>query len=453
MASYDPRDGRLVRHAVPTILALLLTACGGSSNSPSTPGTPGGGGGGNTAPTASIDGVLGSLALLTGDGVTITYTAGDPDDEAQVSVLADPTPGSPGDEVTLFGPVTDGNGASADVALVANVPLGRYDLVLRVDDGENPPVEVVHDRPLVVYPALAGVAAPRSNRYGVDGNHVVFSRGEAEDGNQAFNGDSLADDGVVHVYDTGTGTLTNGQVSIDTTSTGVPQVGVLEAVAGTFAWLTHEADENANLNQGNFGNGIGRSVAQDVDMTDTMVSWVQPSASPTPTTNLFGGALGIVGIDVDQVIVAWSEAQEGAGGSDLNGPMGDGDAVDVLFGYIDLSLQTPLYEYDQIAFWPLAGGLSGPTPQPGDFGHVSGAATSFRVPEAAQGMDYNLDGDMTDTALVQGGLTGSGGSFAPLGNFVCAIDGLATLGQRRQHDGPTDWSHSQDADLVFAGET
>lgn len=357
-----------------SLLLLLpaLAACGGGG---------GEGGGGQppagpdvSPPTATLLAPTSLLALQTGDRLAVSFRADDDRDaEVQVVLDRDGDPTTTTDQVVLF-TGTDQNGVPITLDLdLSGVPAARHSLFVLVDDGTNP-VAVGSASKVVVYPGLAGVSAPRANRYGVTGHFVVFSVGEAEHGNTILNQDGDAGDGVVFVLDAFEGTVAPTGLSIDVTSIGLqPTAQILPSDTGAIAWHQREVDQGQVLNA-------------DGDFADTVVSFVAPMAGTPANTNPTGGAVlapaGIWG----RRVVQFSEVAHGA---DLNG---DGDLMDLVVAMLDYATNTL-----PVRFWPQL--------RPGTSFLGTRNFGAYLADEATQGpgnigAGLNLDPDTTDTLMV-----------------------------------------------------
>ncbi len=419
-----PARGTLI-----ALLILSLAACGGSSNQAPGGGSGGGGGGNGSAGAPSgafLAPQLGAAGML-GDTIAVRFVADD-DGEATVRIVADADRdlATQGDQTVLFQGI-DANGVAQDTTLVLAAPLtaGAHALVLQIDDGVNPLVEVALPFPLIVYRGIAGVAPPRSNRYGVANGVVIFSRGEAEDAAGVLNGDADATDGVMVALQVGTGIMTQPvpSPSMDVTPFAGGVARVLRAEGGTLTWVTNEADEGVNLNATNVQNATRPFVA-DVDQTDQMLSYIVPGTSLTPRTNTYGGATQIVGRVDGRVVAFFAEAGEGTGaggGTDLNA---DGDAADSMMGYLDPSVGAGPFEFNQMVFYNVpAAAAAGP-----DFRHAGQQACGFLTSEvgSAAGTDFNADGDGLDTFLFLGNLLTAGGAGAP--GMIATLAGTPNVG-------------------------
>jgi hypothetical protein len=416
-----------MRHAQPpfarlfvvTLAACALSACGGGGS-----GTPGGGGaggggggaGGNAAPTlAFVSPTTGFRGVLR-DTLRVSFIANDVDDAATVSLLLD-TDGNPatqGDQEEVYAaPDADGATVEFSFRLPPTLPPGLHGLILRAVDGKNPPVEISLPRGLMLHPALAGVLPPRRNRYGIVGDNVVFSRGEAEDAAGPLNGDGDAGDGVFATFNVQTGILTQPMpsVSMDVRAGAGGLAQPIPAEGGVLAWLTLEVDEGRNLNGANGQRGILPLGGPDADLADTMVSFVVPGVSLTPITNTFGGAAAITARVDGKLVVHYQEAGEGngalGGGSDLNF---DFDPLDALFGYIDTSAVAAVNEFFQIVFCDIPP-VHTVGPAWRDAGSAHGAML-VSEPGSAPGTDFNGDGDQADACLWLGDLFQGGGAGA-----------------------------------------
>ena len=363
---------RHLARLAPLLLLPALAACGGS----------GGGGGGVgpppgpdvTPPTVTLLAPTAARALLPGDRLRVAFTADD-DRNAVVQVLLDRDGDlqTTGDQVVLY-TGTDQNGTPVALDLgTAGLTEDRYSLFVRVDDGTHAPVSDGAPK-VVVYPALAGVSAPRANRYGVTGGFVVFSVGEAEQGATILNADGDAGDGVVSVVDALEGVETQTGLSIDVSPVGVqPTAQILPADTDGIAWHQREAD------QGQFING-------DLDQADTVVCYVAPVLGISASTNATGGALLSPAGAPGRRVVQYDEV---ANGADLNG---DGDALDRVVTMLDYATNT------LPTLFPLQ-------LRPGTFLAGSTGYGAYLVDEATQGpgntgLFLNGDADMLDTLAV-----------------------------------------------------
>jgi len=354
---------------------------------------------------------LQGIAAFLGDTVPVTYTAND-DGTASVTIEAD-TDGNLAttpDRVVLFGPVNDPNGAQAPALLsIQGVPTGVvHGLVLVADDGVNPEVEVALPRGLLVSVAMAGVAPPRSNRYGFLQAELIFTRGEAEDNAVVQNGDGFADDGVLVRWNVDTGVAVFTPKSADVSNVGNGQAQPLGIQGSLMATLTLEADENGSLNAGN------TLTAGDMDLTDSMITYSRPGPGAGVVTNTLAGTVQIVGMLSDRIVAAFNEAGEGAAGTGVNG---DADAADTVFGYIDPTLPVGPFESNHWAFWPLAS-----VPGSTAFRMDTAAIAAFLVDETADGMtNHNAasgDVDVLDKFLQVGDLLTPGPGPATLLTMV-----------------------------------
>ncbi len=397
----------LVPHVLCLAASLGVAACGGGGG-----GDGAGPGGPNLAPAAMVSAPVLGVAGLLGDTFSVTFTASD-DGATPVRIVADADGnlGTTGDQTTLFAGVEmDGAQQVVTVPIAAPLTPGAYVVFLDVDDGVNPAVTIVLPRPLVVYPGIAGVAPPRSNRYGIAGERVVFSRGEAEDAAGPLNSDGFADDGVMVLFDATSGTLTQPtpSVSMDVTAAPGARVRPVQSDGGTLAWFTLEADENANLNALNAQNLIAPIGGADVDQTDAMISYVVPAVSPLPITNTYGGAQAIVSMINGMILTRYAEAGEGAGGTIMNGDL---DTTDFIFGYVDPAAAGPPYEFDQVVFHRIF-----PAPSAGlAFRHAGTVIAGWLVAEAGGPFptDPNADLDQGDTFLALGTSLLAGGTGLP----------------------------------------
>lgn len=399
-------NARCLRLLVAALVFSSLAACGGGGGG-GVPGRfPGDDPNKDDPPTAQVLAPLGGVLSMAGDSFGLSFLAED-DGAAVVTVLADADldPGTTDDQTPLFVGASS-NGVQQDVSVRTRASLapGAYALILRVDDGVNAAVEVpVPDR-LVVYPGIAGVAPPRSNRYGVVGDVVVFSRGEAEDAAGVLNADGDTTDGVMVALDATTGLMSqpNPSISFDLTPVAQGTVRPLPNTGGVLSWLTREVDEGRNLNAGNNQRAVPPLGGPDVDQVDTMLSYVAPQRSLTPITNTWGGASAILGGEGGFVVVRYVEAGEGSGpggGSDLNF---DTDAFDAVFGAVDANALALGNEYDQIVFFN-----SPPAVASGTVFRSAGTSMAAMLTTevgAAAATDFNADGDGGDTFLWLGDL-------------------------------------------------
>lgn len=364
---------------VPAVVALaasiLLAACGGGS----------GGGGGTTPPdptdqtppTVQVLAPVGGEALIPGDDLHVEFRADD-DLVADVEVVldVDADPSTTGDQTVLF-QGTDQNGALTSVDLdTTTVPVGPYVLFVIADDGVHAPV-CDGGAAVIIYPGLAGVSPPRRTAYGVVGNVVVFSVGEAEQGGQDLDGDGDSGDGVMTLLD-GTGVILEMTgMSVDVSIAGQPTAQVLPSESGWVVWHRREADETAPLNP-------------DPDFLDVVPAYARDVSRYSPT-----GGVTLTAISLpDGRVVRCSEPSHSL---DLNG---DGDVLDEVVGVLD-------FNTDQlaVAFNPQI------RPGTGVVGASMGNFAAFLVDEASQGpgnlgADLNGDGDMLDTLVAIVDVTG-----------------------------------------------
>lgn len=351
------------------LLLPLLAACGGS----------GGGGSSNPSgpdvspPTVTVSAPTGPLAVLPGDSLHVVFTAND-DRNAAVRVVldADADPNTTGDQVVLFTGI-DQNGAQTTLDLsTAGVPTGRYELYVIADDQTNPPA-VAGASLVVVYPGLAGVSPPRANRYGVTGTHIVFSVGEAEQGNTILNGDGDVGDGVMTDLDAKQGTMVQTGLSVDVTAPILQPVPViLPNETDGIAWPMREQD------QGQILNGDG-------DTADTVVAFTAPLLGIGPKTSPIGGATLTAAGPIGRRVVIYNEIQHGF---DLNG---DGDVMDLVVAGLDYATNT-------------LSSVFPPQLRPGAAFVGTTGSGAYLVDEGTQGpnnlgIDLNLDGDTLDTLV------------------------------------------------------
>ncbi|MEZ6007940.1 MAG: hypothetical protein R3F05_09220 [Planctomycetota bacterium] len=394
------RRGRRALRAAAGSLALFAAACGGSGGG-------GGGPGGGAAPTASIDTVDGVLLVLPGDELTIAFTTND-DGIAIVRLLLDQDGmlATPGDQVLLLGPQGHSGGVqmNSTVAIPAGTPAGTYNLLLAVDDGFNPPTIDTHGTPVVVYPGLAGLApGTGSNRYAVLGNLVWFSRSEAHDGFQAFNGDGADGDAVMARIDTASMAVTQGPVTVEKTSFAGDTAVVLptEAATGVVAWTHLEADEGGDLD--------GDGVAIDRNLA------VWPVLQALPTRNTAGGVISLLDVRGGRVLAMFSEAGQGPGGTNrtTGGLPADVDAADQVVGYLDPTIASST---DSALVFLRVAHAGGTVAVSTDNGLMAAVASEA----ATGGQDYTLDADAADnvpmlTTLAAGGGVAGGGTAGIIG--------------------------------------
>lgn len=368
------------------LLALPLVACGSDPDGSGG----GGGGGGGTPPTAAITAPTTGVIALQGDLVPVTFTAND-DGAAQVRLVADVDGNlaTTGDQTVVFGPVADANGASTQVnAATAGLAPGAYTLFLTVDDGFNAVASSAMVGSFVVVVGRAGVSPPRSTAYGVQGNRIVMTVGESENGPPtSLNGDLDTADGVLATLDTLTGTFTQHATSIDVT--GVDLQGTARRIEflGPFAFATtRETDQSAFLNA-------------DADQTDSMTT-IYATGGPTVVTHLFGGLTPTGLVSGAKSISRLLEAQEGIAGTNQNG---DGDAIDTVISVLDGGTNTR-------ATIPLAT-VANPVVR------QDGTHFAFLVSEANHAADLNADGDATDTLVALANAT-LGVPLVGLGGFI-----------------------------------
>jgi hypothetical protein len=401
---------------------LIIPGCGGGG-APAQPGggAGGGSGGGSQAPTGAILSPQFGAAGMLGETFDVSFWALD-DGPATVRFLADADRdlGTTADQVVLFtGSDVSGSTQNATLSLAPPLAPGAYALVLQVTDADNPPLQIALPLGLTIYRGVAGVAPPRSNRYGVHNGVVVFSRGEAEDAAGSLNGDLDTTDGVMAAIDVHTGALTQPAPapSLDVTGVAGGQVRPLSSEGGTLAWFTREADEGVNLNGANGQNPIAPIGGPDADTADRMISYVTPAASLAPVTNTYGGAASIVGRVDGLVILSIAEIGEGAGGTALNL---DGDSFDSVIGYLDPAAAGPPYEWAQLVVFNVpAAAAAGQVVRTAGRGAIGFLTTEVG---SVAGTDFNADGDGADTFLFLGNLQRAGGTGLP-GNFTAHAGG------------------------------
>ena len=381
-------------------------------------------------PTALVIAPLLGVAALPGDTFRLVFDSDDPDSVAAITLVADAdqNPNTTGDQTVLYAGV-DGNSArqSVPATIPPGLPLGAYALVLKLDDSDNLPVSIVLPRPLFVYPGVAGVSPPRSNRVGVVGSLVVFSRGEAEDGAGALNGDGFADDGVMIALDAQSGMVfqPSPSPSMDVTAVGGGRVVPLTLGGNTLAWLTREADENRSLNTANAQSPNAPVGGADFDQVDAMISYLVGSPAPAPKTNTYGGATTLLDIVGGKIVAHMTEAGEGnpGGGTDRNL---DGDVFDAFIAYVDTTLPFGPFEYNQLVFYSLPQ-LPTPLASLRQKGPADGAILAAEAGgPGIGGTDTNGDGDGADTYVCMIDFSQAGGGGLP--GVVRAIAGTQPMG-------------------------
>jgi hypothetical protein len=345
---------------------------------------------------ASIDAVEGSLLLLRGDRLLVRYTVDD-DGTSTVRLVLD-TDGiaaTTGDQVVLAGPHADNGGTQVTVNIGPALPaiVGSRFLLLIADDNDNPPTVVTHPDPIVLLPAIAGLApGTGSNRYAVANGVVYFSRSEAHDGNQAFNGDGADGDAVMAALDLATLVVMQGTVTVEKTSFAADTAVILPTQPSStlVAWVHNEADEGADLD----GDG---------GITDrNLAVWRLPD--PMPTRNDVGGLQTLLGIRGGRVLATYSEAGQGPGGTNRTtlGIPPDGDAIDSVLAYLDPSV--PIGNDSALVFFRYASAGGPVAVAAGD------QLLAYLVSEAQQGgQDLTGDGDALDTVPFLGNLLVGGG--------------------------------------------
>ncbi len=253
---------------------------------------------------------------------------------------------------------------------------GMYTLFLTVDDGFNPVATSAMAGPFVVVNGRAGVSPTRSTAYGVQGSRIVMTVGESENGPPvSLNGDLDTSDGVLGTLNSLTGAFTQHARSIDVT--GIDGQGTARRIdfLGPYAFATtRELDEGVSLNG-------------DADISDLMTSAYE-SSTPAVVTHLYGGMTSSGLVSGSKALCRVIEAQEGNGGTDLNG---DGDKLDTEIAVLDAP--TNLH-----VVIPQATSAAAPL-------RLDGTFFAYQVSEANQGAILNGDADATDTLLALGEIT------------------------------------------------
>jgi len=194
----------------------------------------------------------------------------------------------------------------------------------------------------------------------IGAGHVAFRVSEGAQGFTDLNGDGATDDGVLHVYDSGTRVTTNAPRAVATESG-------LTFHDHAFAFATDEPSAAADLNGD--GDALDDKVFELYDLTAGAVVHVPLAILAAP-----------LAVGVDDWFVLADEAQEG---SDLNG---DGDPLDGVYQRVEPNLGTLL---------PL--GLSSL--------RTAGSSTDglelALVVQEIDGLDRNGDGDLEDDILVR----------------------------------------------------
>ena len=194
---------------------------------------------------------------------------------ATVEVLLDQDgdPLTPADQVVLY-TGTDQNGTPVALDLDTAQPWPRTGTPSSSASttGRMPP-SGTGEPPSSSIRGLAGVAAPRANRYGVTGRLRRLQRRRGRAGGPILNGDGDAGDGVVLVLDALDGTVMPTGLSIDVSSVGLqPTAQILPADTDGIAWHQREVDQGLSLNG-------------DRDQADTVVCFVAPMIGVSATTN------------------------------------------------------------------------------------------------------------------------------------------------------------------------
>ena len=211
----------------------------------------------------------------------------------------------------------------------------------------------------------------------LDGSTLAFVVDEAAQGGQDLNGDGDALDDVLHVYDFTTGVVTN---------VGLDALGGFDVDSGRIAFGVRESAQG------------GMDLDGDSDASDIVVHLYDGSL---PAANL-GIASESLAIDLDGDLLAIGVPENGTGVVDLNV---DGDTADTVVHAFDLQTSNVTN---------LGWAVSGPT----DF-QAGGGLIAAAVSEQAQGMDLN--GDMEDFDDVIHVFDVSDGSITNLGYAIDAF--------------------------------
>jgi hypothetical protein len=205
--------------------------------------------------------------------------------------------------------------------------------------------------------ALA-VEAGAANRFDAEAGIAAFSVDETDQNTTDLNGDGVADDWVLHLYDHGTQTTSNLLSASSTYSHGI--------AAGTVAVQVREQEEGADLNG-------------DTDLDDKVLVVHDVLGGAPMSLGLASGGSGWV-LDMNEFALAFRTRESDQGNTDLNG---DGDTLDFVGHLYDLLTG------DTVNLGLATGVIT-----------VIGPTATFTVVEAQQGMtDLNGDGDSSDTVL------------------------------------------------------
>ncbi len=206
---------------------------------------------------------------------------------------------------------------------------------------------------------LARYPGPFPRIYALDGNHLAFNVGEADNANTDLNGDGDATDNVLHVIDLASGSISN------------LELAVLDYAVdnGHIALEVREADQGGtDLN----GDGV-------VSLYDRVLHLHDLESDATQNLQLSTSSDSLSFVDfafVDDVIVVPAAERTL---HDLNG---DGDTSDYVLQKVDMN------------------GLITNTGVSARELIVSGHRVAFRVREGSQGStDLNGDGDIADYAM------------------------------------------------------
>ncbi len=260
-------------------------------------------------------------------------------------------------------PVSEGNQANTDL----NGDADTSDSVLHVYD---------HGTGMVTNLGIAGFPSV------IDGNLVVFTVSEVSQGNTDLNGDLDTSDSVLHVYDHGTGMVTN-----------LGLHGFPSAIDGNLVPFTVSESSQGNTDL----NG-------DADMSDSVLHVYDHGTGMVTNVGLHGFPSAI-----DGNLVAFTVSESSQGNTDLNG---DGDMSDFVVHVYDHSVGLPATNVGLHGFPQL----------------IVGNLLPIQVIESAQGnTDLNGDLDALDgvlhvydhsVGLPATNLGLAGGAFAIDGNLV-----------------------------------
>ena len=132
-----------IRWALLLATLISLAACGGSGASLGDP------------PSLTVSEPQAERDVAAGVAVDIAFQAFDDDSDARVDVFADADgdPATTGDRFELFSGIPERDGALEQRSWnTNNVPPGSYRILVRIDDGSNPPVTVIAPGMVIVRP-------------------------------------------------------------------------------------------------------------------------------------------------------------------------------------------------------------------------------------------------------------------------------------------------------------